>query len=246
MTDLRAPSEHIPLGSRASYWRLHVLLSLISLDILLLSVNRRGSFTLAFVSDNQFLRWTEINNMVLGLLTVLLYFLVAGHLANGATKQRRRAQQALSLVFVVGAYLYALSYGNHEITNYLHGRFCATGSSRLCEIVAFNDDTFSDFLFLAGFTVLNLVVMLTQVIFPAVTPLRVWDNVLLTGNALFVSAGIAANLAFEKAEFDPYVVGAVAVLALVLLKRSPGQPMLRYYSVAYVAGIVVTVAIKLT
>ncbi|MFD7409588.1 hypothetical protein ACFV7R_44900 [Streptomyces sp. NPDC059866] len=86
--------------------------------------------------------------------------------------------------------------------------------------------------------------MVTQFLFPTNRAPRLWDNVLITVNALFVGAGITANLAFEKAEFDPFVIGATAVLALALLKVSPRQPMLRYYGITYTVGLLATVLIK--
>lgn len=233
----------------ASHGRLHLLLSLISLVVVLVSVNRKSGSTLAFVADNEFLRWAEVDNMVLGLCTVVLYHLVTAHLRsegqrNEGQPSRPVATAVLGVLLVVGAYTYALSFGDHEVTNYLNGRFCSGSSSTLCGIVAFNDDVFSDILFLAGFTVLNVVTMLTQSLFPSPRPMRPLDNLLIGLNALFIAAGITANLAFEKAVFDPFVVGATAVLALVLLKRSPRQPILRYYAVAYTLGILATAVLK--
>ncbi|WP_308429091.1 hypothetical protein [Streptomyces brasiliensis] len=211
---------------RLAHGRLHLLLTLDSLVVVLISVNRKAGGTLAFVADDQFLRWVEVNNMVLGLCTVLLYHLVAVHLVNDSPHRRRGAPLALGVLFTAGAYVYALSLGDHEITNYLHGRFCSESLPTICRVVAFNDDVFSDVVFLAGFTLLNTTLMVTQLLFPTDRAPRPWDNVLITVNALFIGAGITANLAFEKAGFDPFVVGATAVFALVLLRVSPRQPVL--------------------
>lgn len=221
-----------------------MLLALNSLLVVLVSVNRKSHRTLEFVADNQFLRRVEAGNIVLGLCTVLLYCLVATHLVRDSPRRRPGAPLTLSVMFTAGVYLYGLSLGDHEITNYLHGRFCSQSLPEICRIVAFNDDVFSDVVFLAGFTVLNTVVMVTQLLFPTDRTPRPWDNVLIVVNALFVGAAITANLAFEKAEFDPFVIAATAVLALTLLKVSPRQPMLRYYAVAYSAGLLATFVLK--
>lgn len=230
---------------RPVHGRLHLLLTLDSLVVVLISVNRKADGMLAPVADNGFLRRVEANNMLLGLCTVLLYYLVAAHLVTGSRHQvRPRAVLALGAVFILGAYLYALSLGDHEITNYLHGRFCAESLPEVCRVIAFNDDVFSDVVFLLGFTLLNVTIMLTQLLFPTDRAPRPWDNVLLVVNALFIGAGITANLAFEKAGFDTLVIGATAVVALFLLLRAPRQPMLRFYAVAYTAGLLVTVLIE--
>ncbi|MGW3498648.1 hypothetical protein [Streptomyces sp. NPDC001020] len=48
---------------RLAHGRLHLLLTLNSLVVVLVSINRKSSGTLAFVAENGFLRWVEINNM---------------------------------------------------------------------------------------------------------------------------------------------------------------------------------------
>jgi hypothetical protein len=219
---------------------LHVLLSVQSLLIVLVSINRLSALTSGYVADNQFLRWVDLNNMLLGLLAVLVYYLIIHYLArrSGGTSG------ALGIGFVVGAYLYAASYGSHEVTNYLHVRFCPDTASDLCRIVAYNDDQFSHLLFFAGFIVLNVVVMLTQVISPDPAPATVTDTLLIVVNALFVAAGVVANLAFEEIGLDLYVIAVVAVFAVVLLWRQPRQLILRYYTVAFVLGLLVTGVLK--
>ncbi|WP_076470958.1 hypothetical protein [Micromonospora avicenniae] len=212
---------------------------------MLVSVNRLSDLTLGFVAPNEFLRWVDLNNMVLGLVTVLLTYLTYQHLL-ASTDRRGAARRSLGLTFVVGAYLYATSYGSHEITNYLHGRFCPDTPDDLCRIVAFNDDEFSHYLFFAGFLLLNLVVLLAQVTAPDRDRLSIVDWVLLTANALFVGAGVVANLAFEQIGLDLYVVAAVAVLSVILLWRQRLQPILYYYVVAFVLGLLVTAILKLT
>jgi hypothetical protein len=219
---------------------LHVLLSVQSLLIVLVSINRLSALTTGYVAANQFLRWVDLNNMVLGLFAVLVYHLLVRYLE----RRSGSARDALGVVFVIGAYLYAASYGSHEVTNYLHVRFCPDTASDLCRIVAFNDDQFSHLLFFAGFIVLNVVVMLTQALSPDPGRSSRGDNVLIVVNALFVAAGVVANLAFEEIGLDLYVVAAVAVFALVLLWRQPRQLILRYYTVAFVLGLVVTLVVK--
>jgi hypothetical protein len=87
-----------------------------------------------------------------------------------------------------------------------------------------------------------VVIMVTQVVFPHRGGLTLADNLLLAVNALFIGAGIFANLAFEEIGVDLYVVAIIAVLAAALLWRRRGQPILRYYAFAYVAGLAATAA----
>ncbi|MEV7077903.1 hypothetical protein AB0N88_05055 [Streptomyces sp. NPDC093516] len=239
-----APGGHGP-GRRLAHSGLHVLLTLESLVVVLISVNRKAHGTLASVADNEFLRWVDVGNMLLALCTVLLYYLVTAHVVQNGPKRRGRGLLALGALFTAGTYLYALSFGDHEITNYLHGRFCSASFPPICQIVAFNDDVFSDVVFLTGFTLLNVAVMLAQLFFPTDRAPLAWDNALLTVNALFIGAGITANVAFEKAGFDVWVVGATTILALALLRMSPRQPLLRYYAMVYTTGSLATCVVKM-
>jgi len=223
---------------------LHALLGVQSLVVILVSVNRLGSWSDGYVAGNEFLRWVDLNNMILALVSLVAFYVLREHLAS--IDDRPVANRALGVAFIIGGYLLAASYGTHEVTNYLHVRFCATPADRLCEIIAYHDDGFSHLMFFAGFTVINLVIMLTQVAFPSRTAPTVADTALIALNALFIGAGIVANLAFEEIGFDLYVVAAIAALAITLLWRQPRQPILRYYAVAYVVGLVGTAVAKLT
>ena len=225
---------------------LHALLGVQSLVVVLVSLNRLGSWSEAYVAGNEFLRWVDLNNMVLAMLSLVAFHLLREHLGDASDRTNRRAYRALGVAFVVGAYLLAAGYGAHEVTNYLHARFCATATDRLCEIIVYHDDGFSHLMFFAGFTLINLVIMLTQVAFPGPAPLTGTDTALIVANALFIGAGIVANLAFEEIGLDLYVVAAIAVLSVVLLWRMPRQPILRYYAVAYVVGLAATAVAKLT
>jgi hypothetical protein len=205
--------------------------------IVLVSVNRLAPFTRGFVAANQFLRWVEVVNLLLSLAGVVVTFRLLRAV-------RPVAHRGLDVAFAVGVWLYAAGYGDHETTNYLHERFCPTTESDLCRIVAYHDDTFSHLLFFAGFIVLAVVVMAAQASAPDPRPLTAADHVTVVVNGLLVAAGVVANLAFEPIGLDLYVVGVVAVTAVVLLVRQPGQLILRYYALAFVAGLVVTAAIK--
>lgn len=69
---------------------------------------------------------------------------------------------------------------------------------------------------------LSFVAMLTRAASPDDRPSSAADNLLVVVNALFISTGTVANLAFEAIGLDLHVVATVAVLAVVLL--SGGTP----------------------
>jgi len=135
--------------------------------------------------------------------------------------------------------------GNHEVTNYLNARFCTDAAGGdLCRIIIYNDDTFSHWLFFAGFVLINAAVMLLQVAFPYLQKARRKDAALLVVNGLFIGLGIFANLAFEQIGLDLYVVALLAALAFLLLWRRGTQPLFIYYATAYGFGLVTTFLYK--
>jgi hypothetical protein len=156
-----------------------------------------------------------------------------------------RFHLALNLTFIIGLYLLAASYGNHEVTNYLHGRFCQPDNgSDLCRIVIFNDDEFSHWIFFLGFVLMNAAIMFYQLLFPYRGTTSRRDTILLLVNGLFIALGVFANLAFEEIGLDLYVVALLALLAVGLLVRNGRQPLLIYYTTAYVFGLVATFVYK--
>ena len=219
--------------------RIHTLLGVQSLLGILVSLNRLGSWTLGYVLPNEFLRWVDLNNILISLISLVALYLLKKTIEYNSPAREGRAHTAWNLVFIVGVYLTAVSYGDHEVTNYLNQRFCATDTtSDLCRIVIFNDDEFSHWLFFAGFVMVNIAVLFLQDLFPSRGNISNTDIALLALNALFLGAAVLANLGFEEIGLDLYVVAALAIISAYLLWRRGRQPMFIYYTIAYWLGLV--------
>jgi len=226
--------------------KIHILLGVQSLVAVLVSLNRLGTWTLGYVLPNEFLRWVDFNNMlVLPLISLVAFYLLKKSLEYDSTEREAASHRTLNLVFLIGVYLLGASYGDHEVTNYLHTRFCADDpASDLCRIVIFNDDEFSHWVFFTGFVLVNAALLLLQTVFPQRESISGGDVALLVLNALFLGAGIFANLAFEVIGLDLYVVALLAVLSIYLLWRRGRQPLFVYYTAAYTLGLVATILVK--
>jgi hypothetical protein len=193
---------------------------------------------------NEFLRWVDFNNMlVLPLISVVASYLLKKTIEFDSPERDSRPHIAWNLVFIVGLYLLAASYGDHEVTNYLHQRFCETDTtSDLCRIIIFNDDEFSHWIFFLGFVMVNAAILFIQNLFPHRGQITARDSVLLGLNALFLGAGIFANLGFEEIGLDLYVVALLAVISAYLLWKRGRQPMFVYYTIAYWFGLIGSLA----
>ena len=220
--------------------RIHILLGVQSLLGILVSINRLGPWTLGYVLPNEFLRWVDFNNMlVLSLISLVALYLLKKTLEYDSPAREGRAHTAWNLVFIIGLYLTAASYGDHEVTNYLHQRFCATDTtSDLCRIVIFNDDEFSHWVFFIGFVMVNAAILFLQRIFSYRGKISNTDIVLLFLNALFLGAAIFANLGFEVIGLDLYVVALLAIISAYLLWQHGRQPMFIYYTISYWLGLI--------
>src|SRR5215208_3766102 len=219
--------------------RIHTLLGVQSLVGILVSINRLGTWTLGYVLPNEFLRWVDFNNMlVLSLISLVALYLLKKTIEYDSPAREGRTHVAWTLVFIIGLYLLAASYGDHEVTNYLHQRFCATDTtSDLCRIIIFNDDEFSHWVFFTGFVMVNVAILFLQEIFPYREKISNTDISLLALNALFLGAAVLANLGFEEIGLDLYIVALLALISVYLLWRRGRQPMFIYYTIAYWLGL---------
>jgi hypothetical protein len=220
--------------------QIHALLGIQSLVAILVSINRLGTWTLGYVLPNEFLRWVDFNNMlILPLISVVASYLLKKTLEYDSPQRESKPHIAWNLVFIVGLYLLAASYGDHEVTNYLHQRFCATDTtSDLCRIVIFNDDEFSHWVFFMGFVMVNVAILFIQNLFPHREEFTNTDFASLGLNALFLGAGVFANLGFERIGLDLYVVALLALISAYLLWRRGRQPMFIYYTIAHWLGLI--------
>lgn len=220
--------------------RIHALLGIQSLLAILVSINRLSTLTLGYVLPNEFLRWVDFNNMlVIPLISLVATYLLKKTIEYDSSAREGRAHLAWNLVFIIGLYLTAASYGDHEVTNYLHARFCrGDTTSDLCRIVIFNDDEFSHWVFFTGFIMVNAAILFLQNLFPYRGNLSGVDVTLLLWNALFLGAGVMANLGFEEIGLDLYVVALLALVSAYLLWKRGKQPMFLYYTAAYWVGLI--------
>jgi hypothetical protein len=220
--------------------KIHFLLAVQSVVAVLVSINRLGTWTLGYALPNEFLRWVDFNNMlVLPLISLVAFYLLKKTIEYDSPAREGRAHIAWNLVFIIGLYLLGAGYGDHEVTNYLHHRFCLDETtSDLCRIIIFNDDEFSHWVFFTGFVMVNGALLFLQNIFPYGEPLTGADVGLLSFNALFLGAGILANLGFEEIGLDLYIVALLALLSAYLLFRRGKQPLFIYYTAAYWLGLI--------
>lgn len=232
--------------------RIHLIFTGLTSVIILLSLNRLTPWTSGYLQPYEFLRFLDFNAMIpIPLLTVLLYYLILREVTRDHPFTKTKLYMWLFLAFITGVYLFGASSGTHEVTNYLNTRFCDRGrvTTQLCQIIAYNDDEFSHYVYYSGLVLMNVVLLLTQYHIAFKTPMKSRDVAGITANALFIALGIFANLAFEEIGIDLWVFTFLAILSLYLWysrrKLIKSYPIILYSGIAYTVGVVSTSLYKL-
>jgi hypothetical protein len=232
--------------------KIHWILTGLSLTIVLLSLNRLTSFTAGYLQPYEFLRWVDFNAMLpIPLISLILYYLLQRQITYDSPFQRTSKYLLLMVLFVSGVYLFGAGSGDHEVTNYLNTRFCERGdtNSTLCNIIGYNDDEFSHYVYYLGFILLNVSLICMEFYTPRTQQASRKDLFFILLNSLLIGLGIFANLAFEEIGLDLVFFGSVLLLALALLllgKRSVyGLPIIFYFAASYSLGVIGTVLYKL-
>ena len=184
------------------------------------------------------------------LSSVILYFLLKNEIIKDSPFRKTAIYLILNLLLISGIYFFAAGSGTHEFANYLHFKFCRSDpSTSLCNIIIYNDDRFSHYVYYIGFILMNIALMFMEFFSPRKEKISRKDLIFVTLNSLVIAFGIFANLAFEEALLDLFFFGSVMILSLYLLlkdkKMSLKMPILYYFASSYTIGIVSTIIYKL-
>lgn len=231
--------------------RLHILLSLSSLNVLLVTIERFSFTTEIILQPANFLRLHELVQMTtLILFTVLIPLFVLREVSNQFETLKTRAGMALLVCFVIGIYFYATGNGIHELASFQWNTFCppADAQSIMCQGMFFNDYYFGNGLYFVGAFLLNTSLILLEGMNP-VAPASRRDMLLIGANALIYSLAIIAYAAF-----DVVLVGLVFTLISMatidlLLWRSRHalvtRPFSSYAAIAYTIGGILGLIIRI-
>ncbi|MBI2029681.1 hypothetical protein HYT02_04650 [Candidatus Gottesmanbacteria bacterium] len=231
--------------------RIHFILTGLTLTIIALSVNRLTPITQSFLQPFDYLRLMDFIAMIpIPLFSVLLYYLLKKEIVYDSLFRKTKFYLILMLVLITGIYFFAAGSGDHEVTNYLHFRFCNENpNTDICKIIIYNDDEFSHYIYYIGFILLNIALIGMEFNMPRKQIVSKKDLILIGINAVFIGLGIFANLAFEVIGLDLYFFGSMMLLSLYLLffknKDYRKLPVIFYFGVSYTLGVVGTILYKL-
>ncbi|MBI3980921.1 hypothetical protein HY345_02895 [Candidatus Microgenomates bacterium] len=231
--------------------KLNWLLTLSSLSVLLVTIERFSFTTRILLQPYNFLRLHEIVQMcVVILFTVIIPYLVLKEVSDNFSLLRKRWGFWLGLMFVTGIYFYATGNGVHEVSSFNFNNFCDTKNfqGNLCGGMFFNDYYTGNILYFVGGILMYLSLLLFEQRNPNKTYQRK-DLPLTTINSLIFSFAI-----FAYSGFDRVLVGLVfslimMTISLILLYKKRGKileaPYTLYTVLSYSVGTIAALAVRI-
>lgn len=230
--------------------RLHLLFTLTSLSVLLVTLERFSFTTMVVLQPYSFLRLHEVVQMLLIILiTVLIPFFILKEVTHNFELLKTKKGTALGTLFITGVYFYATGNGAHEIASYLFNTFCDVRffTSTLCGSMFFNDYYFGNILYFVGAGMMSIPLLLFERIKPKNHAMN-RDLGLVVVNAVVYATAIVAYAAFDRVLVGVvYAVTMMLITDLLLLTaKKPWRslPFTLYTSVCYTLGALIALLLR--
>jgi hypothetical protein len=230
--------------------RLNVLLTLSSLNVLLVTIERFSFTTQILLQPASFLRLHEVVQITtLILFTVLIPTFVLREVTGNFDTLKSRAGMALLVTFVVGIYFYATGNGVHELASFQYNTFCPESASptEMCQSMFFNDYYFGNGLYFVGAFLMNTALIVLEGMRPS-APVSRRSLAIATANALVYALAIIAYAGFDVVSVGLVftVVSMLTIDGLLWRARQPiaTRPFTYYAAVAYTVGGIIGMIIR--
>jgi hypothetical protein len=232
--------------------RLHILFSLNSPVVVLVSIERFSFTTRVLLQPYQFLRLHEaLQIVVLILATAILPFFLFKEVTGDFSllSRDKRRGMFLGVVFIVGIYFYASGNAFHELASFLFNQYCDIGrvSGQHCESLFFNDYYTGNVLYFIGAFLFTLALILLEISQPRIMMTK-RDMWLLVPNCLIYALAIVAY-----AGFDRVLVGLIysllttfVVVSILIIHREKVRylPFTDYTALTYVIGTLIACIVR--
>ncbi|MCC6616067.1 MAG: hypothetical protein IT320_21535 [Anaerolineae bacterium] len=231
--------------------RLHILLTLSSLTVVLVSIERFSPTTQILLQPDDFLRLHELVQMTtLILFTVIIPAFVLQHLTDNFSLLRSRTGAALGLLFLVGVYFYATGNGLHEVASFLFNQYCPPEDfdSAICKSLFIDDYYAGNILYFIGAWAFTVPLLIFEQMRPH-DRMSGTDIVLVVINGLFFALAVVAYAGFDRVLVG-FVFSAImlitAVVLFVLARRSYRTLPYTFYTIfVYALGLAGSIIVRL-
>lgn len=230
--------------------RLNLILTLTSLSVLLVTVERFSFTTKILLQPYNFLRLHELVQMVfIILVTVILPFFALHEISDNFKLLQTKRGLLLATLFIVGIYFYATGNGVHEIASFFFNNYCDTKkvTGDLCGGLFFNDYYLGNIFYFIGAALYTIVLLVLERQNP-VKDFGTKDRIILLLNAIVFTFAI-----FAYAAFDQVLVGLaysifMAIVSLGFLLTAKKDffriPYTTYATICYVLATIASLIIR--
>ncbi len=230
--------------------RINFLLTLLSLNAVLVTIERFSFTTRIILQPYSFLRLHEVVQItIIILISVVVPFFLLKEISRGFDTLKSTRGTLLGLLFIVGLYFYATGNGLHEVASYLFNTFCDTKkiTSTLCGSMFFNDYYTGNILYFIGLILTNLSLTLLELMSPS-QKYAAKDMIVLIINSLVLALTFFAYAAFDRVLVGlVYVIISALVFTPILLinrKNYNKLPFTTYTALAYILSSIASIIVR--
>jgi len=231
--------------------RLHILFSLTSLSVVLVTIERFSFTTNVLLQPYNFLRLHEVLQiLVLILATVIIpFFLFKTVTDDFSLLKVSRKNLFLGVSFIAGIYFYASGNAFHELASFLLNQYCDVTkvSAGLCENLFFNDYYTGNILYFIGAFLITVSLILLEVAQPHFI-MQKRDFWLLLPNCLIYALAIIAYAGFDRVLVGLVytLVTTLSIVSILFVQRKKvlQLPVTNYMALTYTIGAVVACIVR--
>lgn len=230
--------------------RLNLLLTLTSLDVLLVTIERFSFTTKVILQPYSFLRLHEVFQMsVIILFTLLIPFFILKELSKNFELLKSKKGTVLGVIFIIGIYFNATGNGVHELASYMFNTFCNIKiiQNIPCGSMFFNDYYFGNIVYFIGAMLFTIPLILFEKMNPDKS-FKKNDYIILIINAVVYGFTIFAYAAFDRVLVGLWysIVSTIIILYLFFSSKTKKAylPFTLYSAVAYGLGTTASLLVR--
>ena len=240
--------------------KINLLLTLLSLDALLVILERISPTTRIILQPYSYMRVHEVFQMsVVIAISIVISFLLLKVISNNFAALRTKSGTILGTIFMLGIYFTATGNGLHEVASFLYNTFCnikATGTG-ICGASFFDDYYFGNIVYFVGLLFSNLALILLELRSP-LSKSDTKQTIISIANGVLYALTLFAYAAFDRVLVGLWFVTIMAVLVVFVVivnnlakrdlaslgKRLTLTPFTLYSLTAYCLSTILTAIIR--
>lgn len=230
--------------------RINILLTFLSLNAILVILERLSPTTTIILQPYNFLRVHEVFQMLIVItLSIIISFYLLKHLSHNFELLKTKNGTVLGIIFILGIYFTATGNGLHEMASFLFNTFCNTKiiESKPCGAMFFNDYYFGNIIYFIGLLLGNI----SLILFEKSRPEKNNDRkqaIITIINGFVYALALVAYAAFDLVLVGLFfvVISAGIVLYLFFQTKNPrlSYPFTLYCTTAYTSAMIITLLIR--